>query len=308
MRVIFMGTPEFGVPILQSIIASKHKVIGVVCQPDRLGNRRVLTKPPVKICAELNNINALQFNKVSISGVEKLKELEPDIMVTAAFGQILSDDILHIAPYGVINVHASLLPYYRGSAPVHYAIINGEKKTGITIMQTQRELDSGDIIMQRELDIREDETTGELTKRLSNLGSEMIVKALNLIENNKATRTPQDHSIATYYPMLKKKDGRINYNVTAEQFIDFVRGMNPWPSAFTEINGIVIKVHKASKVECNNRGKVGEIIESNNKLGLIIRVKDGCVSLDEIQPEGRKKMFMKDYLLGHSIKKGLILC
>lgn len=308
MNVIFMGTPEFGVPILNSILSSRHKVIAVVCQPDRAGNRGVVTKPPVKQCAEMNGIKVLQYDRISREGVDTLRELKPDIMVTAAFGQILSDEVLKLAPHGVINVHASLLPLYRGSAPIHYAIIHGEKETGITIMQTAKAVDSGDIILQKKLNILDEETTGELTLRLGVLGAEMIVEALDIIEAGKAIRVPQDHSKSTHYPMLKKENGRINYNKTPLELTNFVRGMNPWPSAYTTIDNGIVKIIKASMVGCTYSGMVGEIVESNARRGLIIVVKGGCLRLDVIQPEGKKVMSDKDYLLGHPILKGTILC
>lgn len=308
MRVIFMGTPEFGVPVLESILSSKHQVVAVVCQPDRQGNKCKLTKPPVKVCAECNNIDILQFDKVSKQGVDKLRSYNADIMVTAAFGQILSHELLSLTPYGVINVHASLLPYYRGSAPIHYAILNGEKRTGITIMQTALSVDSGDILLQDSIPILPNETTGELTVKLSALGASLIVQALDKIEDCTIIRTPQDHSIATHYPMLKKNDGKINYNLNPKQFVDFVRGMNPWPSAYTTIGNNIVKINKACVDNSVHNGEVGEVIESDPKKGLIIMVNGGCIQILEMQPEGKKNMSARDYLSGRPIAKGTILC
>ncbi len=304
--MIFMGTPEFGVPILNSIIGSRHTVIAAVCQPDRLGNRRELTKPPVKVCAEYNGIPVMQFDKVSREGLDAIKALHADIMVTAAFGQILSDALLTAAPHGVINVHASLLPKYRGSSPIHHAILNGENYTGVTIMQTAHSVDSGDIIMQRKINILPDETTGELTDRLSMLGAEMIVEALDTIEEGRAIFTPQNHLEATHYPMLSKEDGRINWNVTAKEAKDFIRGMQPWPSAYSEIDGGIVKLLKAQIVE--GKGKPGEIIAASRKDGLIVALKTGAIRIIELQPQGKKAMFSNDYLLGHPLKVGTVLC
>lgn len=308
MKVVFMGTPEFAVPSLNSIYMSKHTIVAVVCQPDRAGNRGVITKPPVKVFAEEKGIKVLQFNKVSKEGVQALTELNADIMVTAAFGQILSDQVLGITPYGVINVHASLLPYYRGSAPIHYAIINGETKTGITIMQTAKAVDSGDIILQEAMDILPEETTGELTQRLAELGSQTIVKALDLIESGQAIKIPQDHSKATHYPMLKKEDGRINYNNSAESIVNFVRGMNPWPSAYTIITNNMVKIIKAVKISNNINGLVGEIIKADSKNGLVVQAMDGEVAFSIVQPQGKRAMDARDYLLGRAVIKGQILC
>ena len=306
MRVIFMGTPEFGVPILNSILGSRHTVIAAVCQPDRPGNRREMKKPPVKVCAEYNGIQVMQFDRVSREGLEAIKSLKSDIMVTAAFGQILSDELLTVAPHGVINVHASLLPKYRGSSPVHRAILNGESYTGVTIMQTAHSVDSGDIIMQERINILPDETTGELTDRLSMLGAEMIVKALDSIEDGSVTFTPQNHSEATHYPMLHKEDGRISWNMTAREAKDFIRGMQPWPSAYANIDGATVKLLKAQIVE--DKGAPGEIITASRKDGLIIALKTGAIRIIELQPEGKKPMFSNDYLLGHPIKVGTVLC
>ena len=308
MKVIFMGTPEYGVPVLEGILRSRHKVVAVVCQPDRPANRNVIMKPPVKLLAEERGIKVLQYNRISREGVDELKALNADIMVTAAFGQILSEEVLNIAPYGVINVHASILPHYRGSAPVHYAIINGEKTTGVTIMQTAKSVDSGDIIMQRTIDIKEGETAGELTARLAILGAEMIVNALDDIESGKAVKIPQEHNRATYFPMLKKTDGRIDFARTPYEIVNFVRGMQPWPGAFFQINGNTVKIIKAEINNENYAGKTGEIVESNPKTGLVIKAKDGCVNILQVQPQGKKVMAAKDYLMGNPVAKGSIVC
>lgn len=307
MRVIFMGTPQFAVPCLESLINSRHTVVGVVCQPDRKGNRNKIVKPPVKVLAEKHNIDVYQFERVSRDGIDKLRVLNADIMITVAFGQILSDDVLKLTPNGVINVHASLLPSYRGSAPIHYAIINGEKTTGITIMQTAKEIDSGNIIMQESIQIKEDETTGELTERLSLLGADLLIRALDAIENNESKSIPQDHTKATYFPMLKKSDGEINWNKTSKEIVDFVRGMQPWPTAYTFINDKMIKVLKANNINYSGGDKSGEVVEINPKVGLIVKVKDGYIRLIEVQPEGKRVMCDSDYLLGSPIKKGTIL-
>ncbi|MGI6701510.1 MAG: methionyl-tRNA formyltransferase [Christensenellales bacterium] len=306
MNIVFMGTPEFGVPILKALLNSRHKVQAVVCQPDRPGNRGVIAKPPVKCCAEQACVDVLQFNKISKDGIDELIRLNPDIMVTAAFGQILSDEVLNIPKHGVINVHASLLPKYRGSAPVNYAIIMGETETGVTIMQTVKEVDSGDIILQKKLTIGEDETAGELTERLSYLGRDALIEALDLIESGSAKRTPQEHSKATWYPMLKKEDGKIDFNKTPENLINFIRGMTPWPSAYTFINGRSVKILKASKARFY--GAPGEILFADRKNGLIIGVSGGAVKIEILQMQGKKPVAAEEFLLGNSLKINSILC
>ncbi len=308
MRVVFMGTPDFGVPIINRIIESRHTLIAVVCQPDKLGNRRKLCPPPCKVEAQRLGIDVYQYNSVSKEGVKELKALDADIFITAAYGQILSDEILSLPKYGIINVHASLLPKYRGSSPIHHAIINGETKTGITIMQTAKSVDSGDIIYQKELDINPDDTTSTLFDKLSKLGASVIVDVLNSIEDCTAVYTPQDHNQATHYPMLSKKDGEMDFHKTAKQLVDFVRGMNPWPCATMNIDAITYKVHKISVYNTSCKSQVGMIIQADCKNGLVISTEDGAISIDEIQPQGKRIMSAKDFLLGANIDVSSKLC
>lgn len=304
MKVIFMATPEFGVPILKSLNESSHEVIAVVCQPDRKGNRGKMTKPPVKVCAEEFSIPVLQYNKISKEGIEELKALNADIMVTAAFGQILTQEVLDICKYGVINVHASLLPKYRGSAPIHYAIINGESETGITIMQTERSLDTGDILVVESIKIEDADNTAVLTEKLSVLGSKLIVEALDKIEKGEITPIKQDNEIATYFPMLKKQDGQINFDKTSKEIFNFVRGMYPWPCAYTSYEGLTIKVLETKMSDLTSDLKAGQIVVADRKKGLFVKTADSVIELVKIQPQGKKAMFAKDYLLGKSMEAG----
>ncbi len=261
MRLIFLGTPDFAVPSLKKIAQSKHEIIAVVTQPDRPRNRGVLTPSPVKQAALELGLNVLQYEKISREGLQDIKNLNPDIMVTCAFGQILSRDLLAVPKYGVINEHASLLPKYRGSSPIQWCVINGEKETGVTIMQTAYEVDSGDILFADKTAIAEDETAGELFDRLSLLASDSILKALDLIESASATFTPQDHSQATFCKLLSKADGKIDWSKSASEIKNFVRGMNPWPCAFTSLDGKIYKIHKVSVCECDCSGSCGEIVK-----------------------------------------------
>ena len=305
MRLIFLGTPDFAVPSLKKIAQSKHEIIAVVTQPDRPRNRGVLTPSPVKQAALELGLNVLQYEKISREGLQDIKNLNPDIMVTCAFGQILSRDLLAVPKYGVINEHASLLPKYRGSSPIQWCVINGEKETGVTIMQTAYEVDSGDILFADKTAIAEDETAGELFDRLSLLASDSILKALDLIESASATFTPQDHSQATFCKLLSKADGKIDWSKSASEIKNFVRGMNPWPCAFTSLDGKIYKIHKVSVCECDCSGSCGEIVKCD-KNNLIVACGNGFVNIDIIHAPNAKKMSVKDYLLGHKIEQNSV--
>ena len=303
MKVVFMGTPDFAVPCLETLTQSRHKVIAVVTQPDRPRNRGQVTFCPVKERALELGILVLQYEKVSREGVDDIRALNPDVIVTAAFGQMLSREFLEIAPYGVINVHASLLPKYRGSSPIQWAVVNGETETGITIMKTAYKMDSGDIITQKEVAIGEDETAGELFEKLSRAGAPELVKALDLLEDGKATFTPQDESKATYFPMLKKEDGEVDFSLPAHDVVCRIRGFNPWPSAFTSAGGKKIKIFKAAVVE--GKGQPGEVIATERD-GITAACGDNAVKITELQPENGKKMSARDYLAGHKITVGTV--
>lgn len=305
MKIIFLGTPDFSSTILQALINSKHKVVGVVTQPDKpCGRGQKLVSSPVKILAEKYNIPVFQFRRIS-KECEPLKELGADIMVTAAYGQILKQNVLDLTPKGVINVHASLLPKYRGSSPIQWSIIKGEKTTGVTIMQTDIGMDTGDIILSKSLMIGEEETAGELFERLSKLGCECLLQALELIENGKATKTPQDNNLMSYYPMLDKDSGIINFDCSAKDIINLVRGLNPWPVAFVYLDksqNLRLKVYKASKVENTSNLPNGVIISKDSKQGLVVKCSDGAVRFDLIQSAGTKILSCYDYLRGRKIQ------
>lgn len=303
MRLIFLGTPDFAVPSLRKIAASGHEIIAVVTQPDKPRNRGVLTPSPVKQAAIELGIKVLQYDRISREGVEDIEALAPDIMVTCAFGQILSRQILAIPKYGVINEHASLLPKYRGSSPIQWCVINGEKQTGVTIMQTTYEVDSGDIMFADVTDIGEEETAGELFDRLSLVAAESIVKALDLVESGKAVYTPQNHEQATFCKMLSKADGAIDWSKDALQIKNFVRGMNPWPCAYTTLNGETIKIYKVSIVDSNIKSPAGTIVQAD-KNGLVVACGSRCVSIDVLQAPCAKRMLAKDFLLGKKLQAG----
>ncbi len=307
MKIIFLGTPDFSVPSLQALIDSPHEVLAVVTQPDKpAGRSGKLCFSPVKELALKYNIPVLQYKKIRFEGVRDLKDLAPDIMVTCAFGQILSKEIIDIAPHGIINVHASLLPLYRGAAPIQWSVINGDKQTGITIMQTEEGIDTGDIIKVEKTDIGNEETSEELFERLSVLGANALIKALDDIESGKAVFIKQNDELATHVKMLKKEDGLLNFNQNSETLRNFIRGMNSWPSAYTFLNGKMLKVFKGSIYSGDFNAPCGTVVLADNKNGLVVKTKDGALRLDVIQAEGGKKMTDTDYLIGHKIPVGTV--
>ena len=306
MKVVFLGTPDFAVNTLKEIISSRHEILAVVTQPDKpVGRSSKLVFSPVKQVAVENSLPVLQFNKIRLEGVDALKDLQPDIMVTCAFGQILSQEILDIPTLGTINIHASLLPKLRGSSPIQWSIINGDKTTGVTIMMTELGIDTGDIVLKKELSIGDDETAGELFDRLSVLGADAIIEALELFNNGNATKTPQNHSEATFTKMLKKDSGKIDFNKSAQEVHNLVRGLNPWPIAFANINGEVIKIYKTKVLD--GLDTAGKIIKCDEKNGLIIACKDGFIEVLELQRAGGKRLNSKDFLRGYKITEGTII-
>lgn len=300
MRVVFMGTPDFGIPTLNELY-KKHDVVGVVTQPDRpRGRGGKVLPPPIKARAIELGIPVYQFEKISREGVEILKELNPDIMVTAAYGQILSDEILSIAKHGVINVHGSILPKYRGSSPIQHAVLNGESETGVTIMKTAREVDSGDIILIKTTPISDSDGTVALFDRLAVLGAEALIEAIDKIENNTATQTPQEHDKATFCKMLTKQDAVIDWTKPAENVSRVIRAFD-YQGASTTIGGEFCKLF--TPVVVDMRGEPGEIITLDEKIGLIVACGEKAVKINEILLPGGKKMDVKDCIRGRKIKE-----
>ena len=279
----------------------------VVTGLDKPVGRGYQLKPsPLKVKAEELGIPVLQYEKVSREGIDDIKALEPDVIVTAAFGQILSEAFLQIPKFAVLNVHASLLPKYRGSSPIQWAILNGDKVTGITIMKTVKAVDAGDILLQKSTKIGETETAGELFDRLAILGGDAIIEAIKLVENGKAVFTPQNDAQATHCSMISKDDGRISFDKSARELDCFVRGMSPWPSAYTEYDGKKLKVFAIQKVNDDCARKVGEVVFADVKNGLVVQAKDGLIRLSDIQLEGAKRMSDVDFLRGRKIEIGCV--
>ena len=311
MRIAFMGTPDFAVPSLAALIKQGHEVVGVFCQPDRpVGRGKKIATGPVKRLALEHDIPVFQPRRIkSAEGVEMLRSLKPDLAVTAAFGQILSQEVLDIPAMGTVNVHASLLPKYRGSAPINWCIINGEVETGVTTMLTDAGIDTGDMLLSESLAIKEGETAGQLTERLAVLGSKVLIDTLKAMEADKCPRTRQDDSAASYYPMLKKQHGQIDWNGSAEQIVNRVRGVNPWPGAYTQMNGQVLKIWQARAIEQGDlpAGKPGEVLLSGAKQGVCVACGQGYVELVEIQAPNSKRMQARTYVVGKPIELGTVL-
>ncbi|MDE6550007.1 MAG: methionyl-tRNA formyltransferase [Clostridia bacterium] len=299
MRIVFFGTPDFAVPSLRAANDSGHDIVAVVTQPDKERDRRKVSYSPIKQAALDMGLRVLQFDKVSRDGVEQLKALNADLFVTCAFGQILSQAILDIPPLGTINVHGSLLPKYRGAAPIQRAVINGEKYTGITIMRTALQVDSGDILLNSVMEIGERETAGQLFDRMAVEGGIALKKALDLIAEGKAVYTPQDESKATFCPMLKKDDGKLDFTLDAKSLDNLIRGVTPWPSAYTFVDGKRLKILSARYREYNGAGECGEIIAVGDDI--IIKCAQDALSIEEVQLEGGKRQDIFSFMRGHDI-------
>ena len=306
MKIIFLGTPEFAIQTLEALLNTKWiEVLAVCTQTDKQAGRgKHIVSPPVKNLALQKGILILQTKRISKEKeiIEKIKELKPDIFVSSSYGQILSQEILDIAP--VINVHGSLLPKYRGAAPINWAILNGEKETGISIMKTELSLDTGPIILQEKCNIDENETSVELFKKLSSLGAKTLIKALELIRDGKAKYTPQDNSKATFAPMLKKEQGKINWNKSSFEIHNQIRGLQPWPSAWTIYKGRTIKIWDCRGVACNARttGSPGTIVEITDYVK--VKTSNGFIDIYKVQEENKKIINSKDWINGSHVKTG----
>ena len=306
MKVVFLGTPDFGVPALEKIMQC-HQVVGVVSQPDKVGTRGKIEFSAVKKFALSHGLPLYQFEKISRDGVDLLKSLSPDIMVTAAYGQILSQEVIDIAPHGIINIHGSLLPKLRGAAPIQYAVLLGLEKTGITILNTVRKVDAGEIILQKELDVIPYETNGELFERMSQLGAEAIVEALDLIETGKATYTPQVEEEATFCSKITAEQERIDWSKSSTEIINLVRALNPSPSAWTEVEGKRLKIFALRPSDKEYKGVAGEVVECGKKI-LAIMCGDGkAVNVMELQAENARRMDIVSFLNGRKIAANAVL-
>ena len=306
MRIIFMGTPEFACPTLQKLLDRGEDVIAVVTQPDRPKGRGQQTlPPPVKVLAEKHGIPVMQPLKVRVPEVvESIRALAPDLIVVVAFGQILPKSLLDIPRHGCINVHASLLPRWRGAAPLNWCIINGETETGVTTMMMDVGLDTGDMLVKKSTSIDSDENTQSLHDRLSVVGAEALSETLDLLKAGKLVREKQDDALTCYAPMLKKEDGLIDWSREPQAIRNLVRGMTPWPGAFSFLDGKMLKIYRVGTA--GGEGTPGSVIRAGRE-GLEVACSGGSIVIEELQLEGKKRLHAGDFLAGYKIAPGSIL-
>ena len=309
MRIVFMGTPDFSVPALKALVEAGHEVAAVVTQPDRpRGRGKELQMTPVKVQALAYGIPVYQPEKVKDPAfVEILRNLQPEVIVVIAFGQILSRDILDLPPYGCINIHASLLPKYRGAAPTQWAVIDGEKETGVTTMMMDVGLDTGDMLEKTVIPLDPKETGGSLFDKLSQAGGPLILSTLEKLKAGTAVRTPQTDEDSTYAKMLTKSLGQIDWSMEAAAIERLIRGLNPWPSAYTFVHGKTLKIWDADVLKESSDGAApGQIIRTDPH-SLIVAAGEALLSIRELQLEGKKRMDVETFLRGYTIEKGEIL-
>lgn len=302
MNIVFMGTPDFAVPSLKALTeCGKHNVIAVYTQPDKpVGRKKVLTAPPVKQLAVEKGINVYQPSTFKdAQAVEELKSLSPDIIIVIAYGKLLPQSVLDIPKYGCVNIHGSLLPKLRGAAPIQRSVINGDIETGITSMQMDAGLDTGDMLLAEKTEILPDETSGELFDRLAPLGAKVLLETLDAMEKGTIHPIKQDGSMSTYASMLSKEETVIDWNMQAESIHNKVRGMNPWPVAVTLFNGKKLKIYR-TKV-CSKKGEPGSVISVNPPT---VACGEGSVELLEVQLEGKNRMSAEDFFRGQRIQNG----
>ena len=308
MKIIYMGTPDFAVAPLEAILKAGHEVTAVVTQPDRQkGRGREVQYSPVKECALSYGIPVLQPLKIKEKdAVEELRKYPADIFVVAAFGQLLSEEILNMPRLGCINIHASLLPAYRGAAPIQWCVINGEEKTGVTIMQMAKGMDTGDLLLQKEVVLDEKETGGSLFDRLMETGAELIVEVLPKIEAGELTPVVQKEELATYAGKITKDMGNIDFAKSAVTIERLIRGLNPWPSAFTHYKGKILKIWEADVVsECANaENPVPGTVIAMDKESFTLATGEGALRIRSLQPEGKKRMSCAEFMRGYEVKVG----
>lgn len=305
MRILFMGTPDFAVPCLEKLIKDGHNIVGVLTQPDKPQGRKMkLTPPPVKELALQNNLEVYQPESLKNDVIKQLLEdKQPELIVVVAYGKILPKYVLDFPKYGCINVHGSLLPRWRGAAPIQWSIIAGDKTAGVTTMKMAEGLDTGDMLLKYETEIGQTETAGELFDRLALNGAELLHDTIEQIDS--IVPEVQDESKANYAHMLDKQMAQIDWSKSNKEIDCLIRGLNPWPIALTTLNGERLKVYSASLQ--NASGKAGEVLKADSKNGLLVACGEGAMLLNEIQAVGGKRMNAKDYLRGHKIEVGSIL-
>jgi len=308
MRIIFMGTPDFSVGTLEALVEAGHDVCLAVTQPDKpKGRGKEMQFTPVKAAAMKHGIPVYQPKKIrDPECVEELRKYNADVMVVVAFGQILPKEILEMTPYGCINVHASLLPKYRGAAPIQWAIIEGESVTGVTTMQMDEGLDTGDVILQSEFALDDEITAGELHDKMTVEGAKVLCETLDLIKEGKAPRTPQNHDEFTYAPIMDKNLGHVDFSKTAREVHNLVRGVNPWPSAYTMYMDKKMKVWKTKVLNEKSSKEPGTILKVDQE-GIKVATKDNVILISEIQMPNKKRMEVKEFIKGNTLEVGNVL-
>jgi methionyl-tRNA formyltransferase len=308
MRLVFMGTPEFALPCLNALHQSGHTVLAVVCQPDRpKGRGGRLTPPPVKGMAERFGLPILQPTKMKDPAfLDGLRALEPEVIVVVAFGRILPPAILDLPPRGCINLHASLLPKYRGAAPIQWAIINGEQETGVTTMRLDPGMDTGDLLLQERMPILPEDTAGSLSARLAERGADLMIRTLKGLESGEILPAPQDHAQATLAPILEKEAGKIDWTQSAVDILNRVRGLSPWPGAYTFYQDERWSIWKAKLGDPTAGGPPGTI-QKTGREGISVATGQGLLEILELQPANRRRMTAGEFLAGHPVKPGVVL-
>ncbi|ASS38062.1 methionyl-tRNA formyltransferase [Mogibacterium pumilum] len=308
MRIVYMGTPEFAVPALNSIIEAGHDVLMVVTQPDRRGNRGKVVFSPVKVCALEHNIKVSQPNSIKNEPefIDELRSLHPDIIVVAAFGQILPQDVLDIPVHGCINIHGSILPEYRGAAPMQYAILEGKTETGVTIMQMEKGLDTGDIISLARVNIDRKDIIA-ISKELAECGAKLVVDTMELIEKGQATYTKQDDSSSSYAHMISKEDGYTDFSTSAIEIDNKVRAFKAWPGTYTNIGDKTLKLFKVLPIEDVDSDAEYGTVTSINKDNFTVKCNGGTLEIREVQLQGKKRMNVSDFLRGNKLEIGMRL-
>lgn len=308
MRIAFMGTPDFSVDCLKALVASDHEIVGVFCQPDKpVGRKQELTPPDVKVEALKHGLKV--FQPVSLrngKGTEILEEIKPDLVVVVAYGKILPHDFLEYPKYGCINIHASILPKYRGASPIHYAVLNGDSETGVTAQQMNDGVDTGDILHIKKCPIGINDTTERMYEILAPLGAETLMETIEMLEKSELNPIVQDESQATHVGLLTRDMSTIDWDKSAFEVHNKIRGLYSWPGTSTSLNGKTLKIHSAVLSDKKGNNKPGEVIDSNGRL--IVCCGDGkCVELKTVQLEGKKRMEVSAFLNGYPIEKGTVL-
>ena len=310
MNIIFFGTSTFAVPSLKAIHQSAHTILAVVTQPDRKRGRHLRVTPsPIKEIATGLDLPVYQPADASdAKATAYLKKFDADLFVVVSFGQILSQEALSIPRRFAVNLHASLLPLYRGAAPINWAIINGERATGVTVFKLAKQMDAGDIILQGSVSVEDRDTAVTLSEKISHDGADILLRALDAIAQDKASFTRQEERAATYAPRLKKSDGIIRWDIPAERIRNMVRGLLPWPSAFTTYKGKMLKILEAGDSDCDSEGaQCGQIVRVDSAAGILVKTKDRCLVIQRLQLEGGRPMNFDEFVRGHRIMAGAVL-